>query len=86
MAANLTKIETETIGVIRRLVIVAQVYTTLRHLIVHCLLLPCFPNREKDLIEQMGDSTYTNLKSTTANLENRTFQNLSSILNSYFQD
>ena len=69
MAANLPKIETETIGIIRRLVIVAQVYnTTLRHLIVHCLLLPGFPNREKDLIEQMGDSTYTNLKSTTANL------------------
>ncbi len=86
MAANLPKIETETIGIIRHLVIVAQVHTTLHHLIVHCLLLPGFPNREKDLIEQMGGSTYTNSKSTIANLESRPFQDLSSILNSYFQD
>ena len=57
MAANLPKIETETIGIIRHLVIVAQVHTTLRHLIVDCLLLPGSPNREKDLIEQMGDFT-----------------------------
>ena len=86
MAANLVKIETETIDIIRRLVIVAQVHTTLHHLIVHYLLLPGFPNLEKDLIEQMGDSTYTNLKSTTANLESRPFKDLSSILNSYSQD
>ena len=86
MAANLPKIETETIGIIRRLVIVAQLHTTLHHLIVHCLLLPGFPNREKDLIEQMGDFTYTNSKSTTANLESRPFQDLSSILNTYFQN
>ena len=86
MAANLPKIETETIGIIRRLAIVAQVHTTLHQLIVHFLFLPGFPNREKDLIEQMGGSTYTNSKSNTANLESRPFQDLSSILNSYFQD
>ena len=42
------------IRIIRRLAIVPQVHTTLHHLIVHCLLPPASPIREKDLSEQIG--------------------------------
>ena len=47
------KIETETIGIIRRLAIVAQIHTTMHHLIVHCVLPSSSPIREKDLSEQI---------------------------------
>ena len=47
------KPDTETIRINRRLPIVPQVHSTLHHLIVHCVLPPGSPIREKDLSEQM---------------------------------
>ena len=47
------KSDTETIRINRRLPIVPQVHSTLHHLIVHCVLSPGSPIREKDLSEQM---------------------------------
>ena len=44
---------TELISINRRLPIVPQVHSLLHHLIVHCVLPPGSPIREKDLSEQM---------------------------------
>ena len=53
MALRSQKSDTETIRINRRLPIVPQVHSTLHHLIVHCVLPPGSPIREKDLSEQM---------------------------------
>ena len=47
------KSDNETMRINRRLPIVPQVHSTLHHLIVHCVLPPGSPIREKDLSEQM---------------------------------
>ena len=47
------KSDIETMRINRRLPIVPQVHSTLHHLIVHCVLPPGSPIREKDLSEQM---------------------------------
>ena len=47
------KSDNETMRINRRLPIVPQVHSTLLHLIVHCVLPPGSPIREKDLSEQM---------------------------------
>ena len=44
---------TELIRINRRLPIVPQVHSMLHHLIVHCVISPGSPIREKDLSEQM---------------------------------
>ena len=53
MAISSPNSRTELISINRRLPIVAQVYSLLHHLIVHCVLPPGSPIREKDLSEQM---------------------------------
>ena len=47
------KSDNETMRINRRLPIVPQVHSTLHHLIVHCVLPPGSPIREKDLSDQM---------------------------------
>jgi DNA-binding GntR family transcriptional regulator len=47
------KSDNETMRINRRLPIVPQVHSILHHLIVHCVLPPGSPIREKDLSEQM---------------------------------
>ncbi len=53
MGISSPKSQTDLIRINRRLPIVPQVHTTLHHLIVHCVLPPGSPIREKDLSEQM---------------------------------
>ena len=53
MAISSPNSRTELIRINRRLPIVPQVHTTLHHLIVHCVIPPGSPIREKDLSEQM---------------------------------
>ena len=53
MTISLPNSRTELIRINRRLPIVPQVHTTLHHLIVHCVLPPGSPIRQKDLSAQI---------------------------------
>ena len=53
MAISSPNLRTELIRINRCLPIVPQFHLTLHHLIVHCVLPPGSPIREKDLSEQM---------------------------------
>ena len=52
MGIRSPKFDTEKIPINRRLPIVPQVHSILHQLIVHCVLPPDYPIREKDLSEQ----------------------------------
>ena len=62
------KSDNETMRINRRLPIVPQVHSTLHHLIVHCVLPPGSPIREKDLSEQM-DVSRTPIREALLQLE-----------------